>query len=62
MLAFYLNQTNPRTAPPPGESLSELIHWKRQKMEAERSAKLDKEADNELTSALEEIMREEKRN
>lgn len=28
LLAFHLHETNPRSAPPPGHSLSELISWK----------------------------------
>lgn len=26
-LAYYLHETNPRTAPPPGHSMKELIQW-----------------------------------
>ncbi|KDN42474.1 hypothetical protein RSAG8_06791, partial [Rhizoctonia solani AG-8 WAC10335] len=28
LLAYYLHQTNPRTAPPEGEDLRSLIRWK----------------------------------
>ena len=28
LLAYYLHETNPRSAPPPGHSLRELVSWK----------------------------------
>ncbi|WVQ74463.1 hypothetical protein IAR50_004064 [Cryptococcus sp. DSM 104548] len=28
VFAYYLNETNPRTAPPPGHTLSELVSWR----------------------------------
>ncbi|WVN87833.1 uncharacterized protein L203_103028 [Cryptococcus depauperatus CBS 7841] len=28
VFAYYLNETNPRTAPPPGHTLRELVSWK----------------------------------
>ncbi|XAO24982.1 hypothetical protein I312_103791 [Cryptococcus bacillisporus CA1280] len=30
LFAFYLNQNNPRTAPPPGHTLQELLRWNQQ--------------------------------
>ncbi|KAF8511381.1 hypothetical protein JB92DRAFT_2934848 [Gautieria morchelliformis] len=37
VLAFYLAETNPRTAPPPDDTLKELLRWKRHKWRRERS-------------------------
>ena len=28
LLAYHLHETNPRSAPPPGHTLSELVRWK----------------------------------
>ncbi|TYJ59101.1 hypothetical protein B9479_000090 [Cryptococcus floricola] len=28
VFAYYLNETNPRTAPPPGHTLKELVSWR----------------------------------
>ncbi|WVO15358.1 hypothetical protein L204_103014 [Cryptococcus depauperatus] len=28
VFAYYLNETNPRTAPPQGHTLRELVSWK----------------------------------
>lgn len=36
VLAFYLRQTNPRTAPPPEETFSALLSWKMQAWRDER--------------------------
>ncbi|KAF8574016.1 hypothetical protein K439DRAFT_1642502 [Ramaria rubella] len=44
VLAFYLSQTNPRTAPPHEQTLGELLRWKRDKwrrQEAEKTATAD---------------------
>lgn len=40
VLAFYLHEANPRSAPLPGESLSELARWKWEKWQRERQEKL----------------------
>ena len=39
-LAYYLHEANPRSAPAPGESLSELTRWKLAKWRREREEKL----------------------
>lgn len=49
-LAFYLRQTNPRTAPPPEESLSALVSWKLQVWKEERR--------NKMIEQEEKVMRE----
>jgi hypothetical protein len=44
VLAFYLNETNPRTAPAdPEERFSALLRWKYAKWKAVRDAKLEAE-------------------
>ncbi|KAG8907683.1 hypothetical protein FRB99_002761 [Tulasnella sp. 403] len=43
VFAFYLSETNPRTAPPPGETLGELAKWKYDRWKAERDAKHESE-------------------
>ncbi|KIJ49766.1 hypothetical protein M422DRAFT_777214 [Sphaerobolus stellatus SS14] len=56
-LAFYLNQINPRTtAPPPGETLPELLRWKRDKMLKEQEAK-----DEPIDAVLIEVLNEDKK-
>jgi len=52
VLAFYLRQTNPRTAPPAEETLSALVSWKAQTWKEERRRKMieeEKKATRELT-------------
>ena len=56
-LAFYLHQTNPRTAPPESETLQELLQWKRKKMAAERAKKFE---ETELDKDIERMLNEEK--
>ncbi|WWC72886.1 uncharacterized protein I206_106850 [Kwoniella pini CBS 10737] len=46
LLAFHLNETNPRSAPAPGHTLSELIAWKWNENKEMRYAR-DQEDDNE---------------
>ncbi|WVO22514.1 uncharacterized protein IAS62_003844 [Cryptococcus decagattii] len=46
LFAFYLNQNNPRTAPPPGHTLQELLIWKWAESKKIREAR-DKEASEE---------------
>ncbi|KAH9063338.1 hypothetical protein EDB87DRAFT_1558165, partial [Lactarius vividus] len=36
-LAYYLYETNPRTAPPPEEKLDSLIRWKVEKYRSTRA-------------------------
>lgn len=59
VLAFYLNEHNPRTAPPPGETFLELTSWRfqqfrlefnrnwaeRQRRNLERDLQREREAD-----------------
>lgn len=40
-LAYYLHEANPRSAPPPGESISELTRWKWQKWQRERQESVE---------------------
>ncbi|KAF9519921.1 hypothetical protein BS47DRAFT_1336646 [Hydnum rufescens UP504] len=40
VLAYYLYERNPRTAPPPGEKLHELARWKFEMWRAERQGRL----------------------
>lgn len=40
VLAFYLRQTNPRTAPPPEETFSALVSWKMRAWKEERRRKM----------------------
>lgn len=49
-LAYYLHETNPRTAPPPGHSMKELIQWqwehsKRKRDEAAAAASAGENAE-----------------
>jgi non-classical export protein 1 len=37
VLAYYLAETNPRTAPPPEDTLRELLRWKRDKWRRQQS-------------------------
>jgi hypothetical protein len=38
--AYYLHETHPRTAPPPGQRLIELVRWKRDEMRRSRMERL----------------------
>jgi hypothetical protein len=40
VFAYYLYETNPRTAFPPGEKLPDLLRWKWSKWRQERDQKL----------------------
>jgi hypothetical protein len=42
LLAYYLHETNPRSAPPPGHTLRELASWK---WESSKQARAAREAD-----------------
>ena len=57
LLAYYLHETNPRTAPPPGETLAELLRWKRDKRLSEQQSA---SSDNEVEAKLQELLREDK--
>lgn len=39
-LAYYLHETNPRTAPPPGHTLGDLLHWQWDQSAKRREAKV----------------------
>ena len=57
VLAYYLHETNPRTAPLTGETLTELVRWKRAKRAAQQQAD-DSEA--EMQTKFQELLREDK--
>ncbi|KAL5529777.1 hypothetical protein ACEPAG_5764 [Sanghuangporus baumii] len=59
VLAFYLNQTNPRTAPPRGENLMDLIRWKREMSRASRLEQIQLEGVPELEEMLTSLLKEE---
>lgn len=59
IFAFYLNQTNPRTAPPPGDTLPELFSWKRAKSRSFKLEKMELEKDTELEATLVSLLAEE---
>ncbi|EPQ58030.1 hypothetical protein GLOTRDRAFT_36480 [Gloeophyllum trabeum ATCC 11539] len=40
LTAYYLYETHPRTAPPPGERLQELAKWKWSRWQQEREERL----------------------
>lgn len=51
-LAYYLHETNPRTAPPPGHTLKDLVHWQwsdnaRRREEAAAASAVAEQADLE---------------
>jgi hypothetical protein len=45
LFAFYLNENNPRTAPPEDQRLSTLVQWKMDQWKAQREEKLRLEAE-----------------
>jgi hypothetical protein len=55
LLAFHLHETNPRSAPPPGHSLSELISWKWSDVKTKRAMK-DNEGEGDV--AWESVQKE----
>lgn len=55
LFAFYLNQNNPRTAPPPGHTLQELLRWKWAESKKIREAR-DKEASEEWEKVARELV------
>jgi len=60
VLAYYLYETNPRTAMPQDERLSELLKWKRAKWQNEREARLrgDGDDDADFRAVAEEATKE----
>ncbi len=40
ILAYKMSETNPRTAPPPGETLGALVRWKWNTWKADRERQL----------------------
>ncbi|KDQ19605.1 hypothetical protein BOTBODRAFT_28177 [Botryobasidium botryosum FD-172 SS1] len=52
LLAYRLYETHPRTAPPPGDTLSELIRWRWAKWQAQRE-NLKDESWDEIKKELE---------
>lgn len=65
VLAFYLNETNHRTAPPPGQTLQELSSWKydkwkRAKEQAQHTEEVDPESMNWQAEAIAAVTKEEK--
>ena len=48
VLAFYLRQTNPGTAPPPEETLSVLVSWKMRAWKEERRRKMIEQEEKAL--------------
>ncbi|OCB87869.1 hypothetical protein A7U60_g5003 [Sanghuangporus baumii] len=61
VFAFYLNQTNPRTAPPRGENLMDLIRWKREMSRASRSEQIQSGGVPELEEMLAGLLKEEEK-
>lgn len=55
LFAFHLNQNNPRTAPPPGHTLQELLRWKWAESKKIREAR-DKEASEEWENVTRELV------
>ncbi|WWC63815.1 uncharacterized protein I303_106420 [Kwoniella dejecticola CBS 10117] len=54
LLAFHLNETNPRSAPLPGHTLRELIAWKWNDSKQLRQAR-EKEDDGEWERVTREL-------
>nr|ODN90592.1 hypothetical protein L203_01703 [Cryptococcus depauperatus CBS 7841] len=52
VFAYYLNETNPRTAPPPGHTLRELVSWK-----WAESKRLREDRENEESEGWESIQK-----
>jgi hypothetical protein len=55
LLAFHLHETNPRSAPPPGHTLSELIQWKWSDAKAKRTEREAGEGDVAWESVQREL-------
>ncbi|EIM90095.1 uncharacterized protein STEHIDRAFT_153928 [Stereum hirsutum FP-91666 SS1] len=41
VLAYYLYENNPRTAPPPDQKLESLVRWKMAKRQAEQQRSVE---------------------
>ncbi|GMK57112.1 hypothetical protein CspeluHIS016_0309520 [Cutaneotrichosporon spelunceum] len=56
-LAYYLHETNPRTAPPPGHTLKDLVSWQmdQNKQRAEKESAASAASDS---AELEAVRRE----
>ena len=56
VFAYYLYETNPRTAPPPEQNLDTLVRWKIEKYQADRARRdpegTSSDADSELSKLL----------
>lgn len=57
LLAFHLHETNPRSAPPAGHTLSELIQWKWNDAKARRELREAGEGDLAWESVQKELER-----
>ena len=57
LLAFHLHETNPRSAPPAGHTLSELIQWKWSDAKARRELREAGEGDLACESVQRELER-----
>jgi hypothetical protein len=57
LLAFHLHETNPRSAPPAGHTLSELIQWKWSDAKARRELREAGEGDLAWESVQRELER-----
>lgn len=55
LLAFRLHETNPRTAPPPGETLPELLRWKYNRWQLARHGHADGGDDLDLDGILKAV-------
>ena len=51
-LAYYLYETNPRTAPPPEQSLDKLVRWKIEKYRSTRAERDSVETDVDWSKLL----------
>lgn len=56
LLAFHLHETNPRSAPPPGHTLSELVQWKWSTAKAQRAMREAGEGDLAWENVQKELM------
>ncbi|KAH8116776.1 hypothetical protein DFH11DRAFT_1131624 [Phellopilus nigrolimitatus] len=59
VLAFYMHETNPRTAPPSDESLLALAQWKREKWNRARVEKEEAESEAQFRRTVEELVKED---
>lgn len=62
VLAYYLYETNPRTAPPPDQRLLPLVQWKldqRKKAKAASLAQLEAQEELDLETLLQDAQQKE---